>query len=176
MSWIEEHKRDWRIALLVLLLVGFLGPWTFDRINVPAEYTCDPPYIRLEGDFCGVPLSGIWLYPWLLSGLIYSITGLLTRELVFTEWIREFLFSLLLFLSQLPFLCTLLLIRRGDNQLRQTLTIIAWIFAIGFSLFWGLNNPSLFWQVWGIWLYFGLAISALILEIIIIVHKWSKHR
>jgi len=51
----------------------------------------------------------------------------------------------------------------------QIFTIIAWVLAIGYGLLLGLNSyPKLFWVVWGIWLYIGLAISALILEIFII--------
>ena len=58
MSWIVEHKRLWGIAILALLLLAILGPWAYDQINVPAEYPCSAPFIRLEGDFCGVPYSG----------------------------------------------------------------------------------------------------------------------
>ena len=170
MSWIYEHHRVWRIAILVLLVVAFMGPWTFDLIYVPSEYTCSAPNIRLRDDFCGIPLSGIWLYRWMIGGFIYSSVGLVTGELVFTEWIREFLFSLLLFLPLLPIFSTLLLILRGDHQRRQMFTIVAWGLAIGVGLLWGMGNyPKFFWVVWGIWLYLGLAISALILEILVIL-------
>jgi len=168
MIWIREHHRVWRIAILVLLLVAFLGPWTFDRIYVPSEYTCSAPNIRLDGDFCGIPLSGIQVFFWLSSGLI---AGLVTGEFVNSERIREFLLiSLILLLPLLPILSTLLLILRGDHPRRQVFTIISWALAIGMGLFWGLNNyPKLFWIVWGIWLYIALAISALILEILVIL-------
>ncbi len=65
MSWINKHKRVWRVAILVLLLVAIMGPWTFDRINVPSEYPCS---VRLEGDFCGTPMSGIWIFSWIIGG------------------------------------------------------------------------------------------------------------
>jgi len=52
----------------------------------------------------------------------------------------------------------------------QVFTIFVWILAIGGALFFGLTNfPKLFWIVWGIWLYFALAISALTLEILLIL-------
>jgi hypothetical protein len=95
MSWINKHKRVWRVAILVLLLVAIMGPWTFDRINVPSEYPCSTPNIRLEGDFCGTPMSGIWIFSWMVGGFINAGVGLVTSALGFTEWAREFLFSLL---------------------------------------------------------------------------------
>jgi len=148
--------------------VAFLGPWTFDRIYVPSKYECSAPFIRLEGDFCGIPLSGIQVFFWLSSGLT---ARLVTGEFVISERIREFLLiSLFLLLPLLPILSTLLLILRGDHPRRQVFTIIAWVLAIGFGIFGGLNNhPELYWEVWGIWLYIGLAISALILEILVIL-------
>jgi hypothetical protein len=48
---IDKHKKYWRAALLVLLLAAFIGPWAFDPINVPAEYPCSAPFVRLGGDF-----------------------------------------------------------------------------------------------------------------------------
>jgi len=168
MNWIKDHRCTWRISILALLLVAFLGPWTFDRIYVPSKYECSAPFIRLEGDFCGVPLSGIQLFFWIGSGLT---AGLVTGEFVNSERIREFLLmSLFLLLPLLPIFCTLLLIPVRDHRRRQVFTIVAWVLAIGFGIFWGLiNYPKLFWIVWGIWLYIELAISALILEIFVIL-------
>jgi len=179
MSWINQHQRNWRIALLVLMIVAFMGPWAFDLINVPSEYECSAPFVRLEGDFCGVPLPGIEIFFWISSGFISIGIGLVTGEFVFFERIRELLIGLLLFLPLLPIFSTLLLILRGDHQRRQVFTIIAWILAIGGGLFLGISNsiyPRLFWAVWGIWLYIGLAISALILEIIVILSIRSRKR
>ena len=177
MSWINEHQRNWRIALLLLMIVAFMGPWAFDLINVPSEYECSAPFVRLEGDFCGGPLSGIGLFFWISSSFISIGIGLATGEFVFFERIRELLISLLLFLPLLPIFSTLLLILRGDHQRRQVFTIIAWILAISGGLFLGISNsiyPRLVWAVWGLWLYIGLAISALILEIIVILSIRSR--
>jgi len=71
MSWIYENQHKWRITLLVVMVVAFMGPWTFDRIYVPAKYECSAPFIRLEGDFCGIPMSGLRFFfldkRWFLS-------------------------------------------------------------------------------------------------------------
>jgi len=169
MSWIYEHQRKWRIALLVVMVVAFMGPWGFDLVNVPSEYECSAPNFRLEGDFCGIPLSGIQHIFWISGGFISMSFGLVTGEFVFSERMREFLLFWLMLFPLLPFISTLLLILRGNNQRGQVFTIFAWVLAIGGGLFLRLiNYPKLFWAVWGIWLYIGLAISALILEIVVL--------
>lgn len=166
-SWITEHTRVWRILLLLLLLVSFLGPWTFDLIWVPSDHKCAAPYIRLDDDYCGVPQTGIRHYRWVMRIFIESATGLVTGELGFSDWIPEFFYCLLHFLLLLPVFSTFCLILRGYHQRRQMFTIVSWVLAIGIGLLWCMGNyPNFFWLVWGIWLYTGLAVSALIMEIL----------
>jgi len=165
MSWFIEGKHKWRAAILLGMIVAFLGPWLFDRINVPSDYACSDPNIRLDDDFCGVPLSGIRFFLWMIPCLLSSSIGLVTGTLTLSDWIRQILFNLHLFILLMPIISTLLLILRGDRRRRQIFAITTWGLAIGIGLLWGLTNyPSLFWVVWGIWLYVGLAVSALILE------------
>jgi hypothetical protein len=171
MSWINEHKRVWRVAILVSLLVAIMGPWTFDRINVPSEYPCSAPNIRLEGDFCGVPMSGIWIFFWIIGGVINTGVGLVTGATGFAdrggEFLREFLVITVLLLLVLPFFSTLLLIVRGDRRRRQVFNVAAWGLAAGAGLLLGATGFSrLHWALWGIWLYIGLTASALILEVL----------
>jgi hypothetical protein len=171
MSWINKHKRIWRVVILVLLLVAILGPWTFDRINVPSEYPCSTPSIRLEGDFCGTPISGMRIYSGMVGGIINAGVGLVTGATVFTdrggEFLRAFLIMLVLLLLLLPFFSTLLLILGGDHRRRQMFHVAAWGLASGIGLLIGISRfPKLFWVLWGIWLYTGLAASALILEVL----------
>lgn len=167
MSWIYEHQRNWRIALLILMVLALMGPWVFDRINVPAKYDC-APNVRLEGDFCGVPMTGMNSILWIGSGLAFMIFGLLTGEFALFERIRELLIAWLLLFPLLPFISTLLLILRGSNRQRQVFTILAWILALVGDLFIGLANyPRLFWALWGIWLHAAVAVCALTLEIIV---------
>ena len=170
MSWINEHKNVGRVAVLMLLLVAMMGPWAFDLINVPAEYPCSAPNIRLDDDFCGTPLPGIWFFRWMVNGFVYASAGLVTGAMGFVEWTRVFLFSLLLFLLVLPFFSTLLLILRRDRRRRQVFNVVAWGLAAGIGLLIGLSRyPKLYWALWGIWLYIGLAASALILEVLALV-------
>lgn len=173
MSWINEHKRVWRVAILVLLLVAMMGSWAFDLINVPAEYPCSAPNVRLEGDFCGVPMSGIQVFSWMIGGVIGMVVELFIGTPGFADRggpsLGEFLIILVtlmaLLLLLLPFFNTLLSLVRGDRWRRQGLNVAAWGLAAGIGLLMGMSGyPKLFRVLWGVWLYTGLAAGALILE------------
>jgi len=176
MSWINKHQRVWRVVILVLLLIAMLGPWAFDLINVPSEFSCSPN-VRLEGDFCGMPLSGIGVFSGMVGGLINLGVRLATGATAFTDVPRELLFSLLLLLLVAPFFSTLPLILGGDRRRWRVFHVVAWGLAVGIGLLLGLSGSSrlfwvfsrLFWMLWGIWLYIGLAGSALILEVLVLV-------
>jgi hypothetical protein len=165
--WINERKNVWRAAILVAVLVAITGPWTYDLIWVPSEYLCSAPYVRLDNDFCGRPLRGIWLFRWVVNGFLDASAELVTGAMVLIEWARELLRCLLLSLLVLPFFSTLLLILRGDRWRRQVINVAAWGLAAGMGLLIGVSSyPKLFWVLWGIWLCIGLAASALVLEVL----------
>ena len=68
------------------------------------------------------------------------------------------------------FLSTLLLILRRDRPRLQVFHIVVWGLAVGIGLLFGLSSlPRLFWVLWGIWLYIGLAVNALLLELLVFV-------
>jgi hypothetical protein len=164
----KRTQECWRVAELVLLLVAIMGPWAFDRIYVPSEYSCSAPYFRLDDDFCGTPLRGITVFSWMAGAFINICVELVTGAIVLTDRAGEFLFSLFLFLLLLPFFSTLLLILRGDRRRWQVFNAAAWGLTAGIGLLIGSMSsyPKLFWVLWGIWLYIGLAASALILEVL----------
>ena len=165
MSWINKHKNIWRIVILVLVPIAIMGPWYLDRINVPAEYTCSAPHIRLYGDFCGMPLSGIWPFRFIIDGIVYLSAELVTGAIGFIEWVQIFLLGLFLFLLVLPAFNTLLLILRREHRHWQVFNIVAWGLALGIGLSIGITDyPKPFGVLWGIWLYIGVAIGALVLE------------
>ena len=145
---ISSSKRVWRIGLLLLMLLAITGPWAHDKINVPAEYPCE---VRLYGDFCGIPLSGVQLFSMWVIGLPAISLRLMTD---FTKIFREFLFVLSLLLLLLPVLSGLLLILRGERRRWQMLHVaaisLALFLAAGFIL---LGLPVLSippWASWGI--------------------------
>ncbi len=177
MSWMNEHKRIWRVAVLGLLLVAIAGPWIFDLIFVPSEYSCSTPAVRLEGDYCGIPMSGTWVLSAMFGIPVNIVVELGTGTTVLTDRIRELLFSLLGFLLVLPFFSTLFLILCGDRRRQLVFHVAAWSLAAGLGLWIGMSShPKLFWVLWGIWLYVGLAASALILEVAMLAKKRPSHK
>jgi hypothetical protein len=163
MSWITAHKTECRAAELVLLLVAIMGPWAFDLINVPSEYPCSAPNIRLEGDYCGMPVPMLWILSSIAAGLIGTVGGLVAG----TAAIADLRWVLLVLLLVLPFFSTLLLVLRGERRRWQVFDVAAWGLAVGVALLLGKSGyPKLFWVLWGVWLYVGLAASALVLEVL----------
>lgn len=143
MSWINENRNFIRTIILIVFVVTLIGPWMFDQINVPAEYTCDKPFIRLEGDFCGIPLSGFQFFS------LFILVGLPILLLI-------------------PFFTTLLLVWKKDSRRLQTINLSMWGLALILALlvFVPQLNDKAFY-LWGLWLYIVLAMGALIVEMII---------
>jgi len=196
MSWINEHKRVWRVAILVVVLVAIMGPWVVELINVPSEYPCSAlinsmpseypysaPGFRLEGDFCGVPMSGIRMFSWVIVAFTTFGVGLVTGAMGFADrgFLSTFIFIIVLPLLLVPpIFSTLLLIVRGDRRRLQVFNAAAWGLAAGIGLLLGVFRVAtlgigllgmssylkLLWTLWGIRLYIGLAVSALILEVL----------
>jgi threonine/homoserine/homoserine lactone efflux protein len=72
------------------------------------------------------------------------------------------------FLLVLPGYSTLLLIRAGERRSRQVFNAAAWGLALGLSLLYVSVYPDRHPALWGIWLYIGVAASALIVEMLIL--------
>jgi hypothetical protein len=172
MSWITDHARIWRIIVLILLVAAIIGPWVYDRINVPAEYACSPPVVRLEGDFCGVPVSGAYMLFGLVSESVNIVSGLVTGRLVLAETSRQLLILLLGYLLLLPAVSILLMILKGDRRWLQIFHITVLCLAGGLML-WAFSAESglRMIQLWGPWLYFASVIGLLILEIVVFAFK-----
>lgn len=166
MARLNEHMRAWRVTLFVLLLVAIIGPWIFDRISVPSEYSCSAPAVRLEGDFCGIPMSGMWILMATVGVLVNIFVGWVTGTTVFPDRAGELLFGFLGLLLVLPFFSILFLILREGSRGRFIFNVVALGLAVGTGLLLAMvSYPNMFWVLWGLWLYVGLAACALILEI-----------
>jgi len=170
MSWIIEQKHKLRMAIMLGAILAFLGPWAFDRINVPAQYECSAPNIRLDGDFCGMPISGIRGFLWLGFGFFSITSRLLTGKTNYLKIIRELLTSLLLLLPLLPIFSMLFSTLRPPQQHQQILRILPWVLAIGVCIFWSWNLESKqLLASWGLWSYILLAATAFVLEIAVLL-------
>lgn len=167
MLWLNQSKRIWRVAILILLLVAISGPWGFDRINVPAQYACTTA-VRLYGDFCGMPVSGMWMPVEIIRGFIPMIVELLTGTS--TYQIRDLFIGLIMLLPVLPFISSSFMILERHYHRWQVFHITALGLAVSFALFIGVNLMSdtgfsrVWWLLWGLWLFIGVTVSALALE------------
>ena len=172
MSWLTEQARVWRAVALLLLMVSIFGPWVYDQINVPAEYPCSAPFVRLQGDFCGMPLSGTYMLYAMGSEFVRIGVEVVTGSLALAEAGRVLLILLLGFLILLPTVSTLLMILRGDRRWLQVFHITVLCLAGGLLL-WALSAESGLHtsRLWGPWLYFASVIVLLILEIVVFAFK-----
>lgn len=130
-----KSKSIIRAGVLLLIVLALLGPWMYDRVSVPAEYTCDKPFIRLDSDFCGIPLSVIQFFNWFAIG---------------------FLFPFLL-----PFLTTAVLIWKVETHRLRTINLVAWALAFLLTLllfYFQLQDQA--FRLWGLWLYILVAFGA----------------
>jgi hypothetical protein len=164
MSWIIEHRRVWGIAILALLLLAMMGPWSFDQINVPAEYPCSAPWIRLEGDFCGLPYSGMQMLSSLPAALISLALGTGIGSMAITDLGRTIPTILLMLCALLPVMSALVWIFSGRQRRASIFHVAAWALAVVFIVCM-LPHISAFRadQLWGLWLYSGLVCGVLIL-------------
>jgi hypothetical protein len=158
MKWINANSRIWRGFVLGLLVVALMGPWVFDVINVPAQYACSAPFIRLEGDFCGVPLSGFWI----LGAVGLSVVGLLGGAVALPEVGRSFL---ILAVLGLPLISMGVVLLRGSRQRWIGFQLATFGLTPGMLLLSGLFSASNRTIVlWGPWLYLAVAGITLLLE------------
>ncbi len=159
-------RRLWRAAALVLLVVALSGPWAFDLTNVPAQYPCGPPSIRLEGDFCGYPLAGLWILGTAGSSLIHIVRELVATGSPSGSLTGVALYILFALFLVLPFFTTLALLRVGERPGLRRIHLLAWGIAgvlgllVGFAGTWRYS-----WSQWGAWLYSALAVGVLVLEL-----------
>jgi hypothetical protein len=143
-----------------------LGPWMFDLINVPAEFTCSKPNVRLYGDFCGLPLSGFEFFKLFIGGFFYMLFTLTTGS--FLNYPRELLVGRYV-LSLIPVITSLLLLWKKETRLLPTINLIAWILALippllMFMLL-AVQRSGYIFRLWGLWLYILVAISTVAFEI-----------
>jgi hypothetical protein len=170
---INKYKKIARMALLILLVISMLGTWMFDLINVPAEYICDKPFIRLYGDFCGLPLSGFQYFGLFVGGFFQMLIFLMNGGFIYQP--RELLVGSLL-LILLPFFTTLLSLWKKETRRLPTINLFTWILAliptlIMFILL-AVQRSGYIFRLWGLWLYILTAVSAIIFESVI--QRWER--
>ena len=181
MRWISEHKTAWRAALLILLVVAVIGPWTYTADGVPPPEWCDEPNILLESGRCVRLVSGTRVLTFMVNVFPEMSADLVTGETTFAGRGREFFFSFLLTLGSilvvLPVFSTLLLILGRSRRRLRVFQVAAWgvaeLLALPLAV---IDLSKLRFVVWGIWLYVALADVALTLELLALVGEQARLR
>ena len=177
MSWISENRNMIRTLALVAFLLAMLGPWMYDPIYVPAEYACSAPIIRLEGDFCGLPMSGFRVLTWFVPGFIGMLSRLFnpTNPDAYSPRMVQYLTALFFIFPIFPFVGNLLMVFKHESQRLQTTNLIFWGIACVLTLpllISGLGVQAD--KLWGLWIYIGLTICMSIIELLLLLQK-SPH-
>lgn len=163
---IYEYKQVWRIIFMVFVLVSLAGPWGFDLINVPREFACSPPFVRLEGDFCGEPNRGLLALPFSVFGAAFSVFRLVTRPYLFSKHLLYFLPLLL------PVFVGMLLYARKRKREPGKVFVFGWSLLLGANLFGVLSTiprPIPILAPWGIWMFVLTAVVALAYETLLLI-------
>ena len=181
MRWISEHKTIWRVAVLMLLVVAVIGPWTYTADGVPPPEWCDEPNILLESGRCVRLVSGASVLTFMINVFPEMSADLVTGETTSAGRGREFFFSFLLTLGSilvvLPFFSTLLLILGRDRRRLRVFQVAAWGVAELLALLVAMLGLSeLRFVVWGIWLYVAMADVALTLELLTLLGEQARLR
>lgn len=174
MSWIHKHRRVWGFVMLTLLFIAGMGPWGFALMYMPAQYACSTPFIRLEGDYCGEPVSAVRGLSTLLGDLVM---GIVTGNVAFVNFGHIFLGYMYVLIILLPIISAILWISRGHHQYQSILHLAAW--GLATIAIWFLTATSLLLfrpgRVWGLWLYTGLVSTVLFMEVVAFaIQGWSK--
>ncbi len=165
MNWLKSHKRIWRTAILAVLIVAVLGPWAFDLLSVPAENACQPPTVRIDSQFCGIPVSGLTAVfntvPQGFAFLSALVTGNLNAARLGNAWL-----TLLFWLPLLALLSLVLLViwPKLRGWLVFHLAILA-LTAVAAAVYTSFIPADRIGIVWGLWLFLAASLAALALEL-----------
>jgi hypothetical protein len=176
MLWFQKNQRYCRIAFLSLLVIAISGPWWFDRIWVPSASICTAPNIRLDEDYCGIPLSITWFYSSFVAEIGSLVTDVVTNTLGPGD-ARSLLFIVWITVPLLPLLTTIFVLLPGDQQRGHLLhRVVLGLAAVLVGLIGIFEFSRASWVLWGLWLYLALVLSMLLLEIkVFSVHRRLIH-
>jgi hypothetical protein len=161
-----RHENGARTTVLLLLVVALLGPFTYTSDGVPPPEWCDAPYLLLKDGRCVETLSAAELLALATGFLLTMSAGVVTGAVQLGDWVQGTLFLLSPGLFMLPVLSTLLLLYwQGAPQRLRTFHTMTWGLSVLLGLLLAKTSTGLGAQLWGVWLYIGLAIAALVLEI-----------
>ena len=164
MSFIIHKRQTWRTAALILIIVAMFGPWAYDLISVPAQYSCDAPFVRLQGDFCGQPVALLLAGPGAILG---TIIAALTGNVASGYWFPQVPVMLTMIFVFVPPLTVAVLLRRDEPERWQMLNAaVLALAATGAAVYLGLQLPRPYGPPWGGLLYLVVVLALLVLELL----------
>jgi hypothetical protein len=169
-QWFTEWWRVVRLAGIALVVLALAGPWWYDKIYVPAEYECHRPNIRLEGDFCGVPIAGFWQ----ITELVNMVPMLVQHTYPGSIGAREIGGLLLWFALTLVLIGPVISNVITTQEAADPLAVVAHIVLdlVIAMVSYALLNLSAYHPIliWGLWLYacsvFLILVEALVAELV----------
>jgi hypothetical protein len=184
MTWLKGHQRTWRVLGLIILVAALSGPWSFDVINVPLPFECPSPLVRLEGDFCGTPVSMAGQ----ILGMVGGFPGMLVRLFSGQANLLEPLYALLFILLVLPLLSSMvLMVGEGPFGHRLAHLLVLGLANAGalfmaiqiFAMLSGYAGPAdleaggqfyarTLGALWGLWIYIGVTDCLLVSEVLVL--------
>lgn len=170
----SQRRRAVGLVGLALLLLASVGPWAFERINVPAQYTCSAPYVRLVGDYCGQPVSGLLILVTVSGALPSLAVGTLTGQFNLAERGREFGAGLRMLLIFLPLASLLIWVWSGASWRQRLFHYAAWGLALAGVLAllpYALSLPP--HLLWGLWLHISLVCGVCGVGVVLVLQRRS---
>jgi hypothetical protein len=175
--WLYQNRNIWRVAIIIVSLAALVGPWFYDKIYVPAKYPCASPVIRLDGDYCGVPVSGGWFVMAIIGRMIELTAEIVTGETAISDLdlgvLNFFLFAAIAIIFLLPAVNTGFLVSRRGGKDKNVVQMVFWGLACSLSVFWAIIAIGHHWSwgLWGILLYTLAVLSGLALEVFVLVFE-----
>jgi CDP-diglyceride synthetase len=147
-----------------LLVLALSGPWYYDEINVPAEFVCQKPNIRLYGDFCGLPITGLGILAGLGSEVIALAERIPSGAAEGGHVAGLLLYAASVILVMLAPIASFMW--RSTERGRYSFWLQVTIFAIAILVAATMLTQQVLSpiQLWGVWLYAALLLLVLVEE------------
>lgn len=161
-----------RLVVLALLVAAFIGPWGYTPDGVPPPEWCAEPNFLLTPERCVRLLPGTEILSFFVGSIIALPLMLFSSGFSLVERGRELLFVLLMYLLVLPFITGLILALARTSRRLLVLDMVAWgLAAIPAVMIAFFTPEQRGLQLWGVWLYIGLAAAMLLFGVWALLRK-----
>jgi hypothetical protein len=160
----EELMQTWRKIIMILMIVAITGPWAIERLNIPIPNECDSGF-RLDEDFCGVEISGLFYFIMLFGNIFSSGFQLVVGEAKLQEFVVSILF---VWFVLSPPISTLLFTASKEKPFgggeKVHISILSFAVVLGLV---GiiLSRTEMIRELWGIWLFMLVLAIEWVLEV-----------